>query len=201
MFHPRWVFLLSDPALLCLCHLLFNIERTGLWPEFITLLCLVKKRLGGWRTVGALSFLYRLWAKLRLSIAHLWEASQPRRYLAAGSGKSSVDMAFDMLFDAEVSRARGESALAALLDLEKFYEHIEHWRLADAAQRHGFSVVVVRLCIAVYAAGRRIKLRGCLSSQVFSTKGVVAGCSWAFSLQLWSCSSHWTCSRTPFRPL
>ena len=68
-------------------------EAFGNWAEPISVFSffLLAKASGGFRTIGLLPDLYRVWAKLRMALVHEWYAKVPRQFFAAGPGKSIED--------------------------------------------------------------------------------------------------------------
>ena len=87
--HPRVVGRISTSLLTLLIQILTICELTGRWPKAVALvlIALLPKTDGGFRPIGLIPFLPRLWMRVRRRIASLWEAAKPRPYLYAGRGK------------------------------------------------------------------------------------------------------------------
>ena len=66
-----------------MCH---NAEITGRWPEAaeLVLIALLPKAEGGYRAIGFLPLLPRLWMRTRKHVAAEWEATMQKLYLYAG---------------------------------------------------------------------------------------------------------------------
>ena len=81
--HPRTLNRLSHGILLWICAVLHNAEVTGRWPEAaeLVLIALLHKAEGGFRAIGLLPFLPRLWMRTRKNVAAEWEASMQKPYL------------------------------------------------------------------------------------------------------------------------
>ena len=108
-------------------------ESRGAWPKQLSRvqLPLLEKPLGGFRVIGLFSGLYRIWGKARRPILKVWGAKNTRSYLAASSGRSVVDTVWRQAIKAEATKAKPDHEAAALLwDLVKYYESLEHHRLA-----------------------------------------------------------------------
>ena len=84
--HPIIQNRLSQGALLWICAVLHEAEKTGAWPKVAELvfIALLHKAEGGFRAIGLLPFLLRLWMRARKTIAADWEASHQKPHLYAG---------------------------------------------------------------------------------------------------------------------
>lgn len=78
--HPRHQALVLDGCLRALASFYHLAEVSGRWadPMACPSFFLLAKPTGGFRTIGLLSSLCRVWAKLRLSLARAWSARVPR---------------------------------------------------------------------------------------------------------------------------
>ncbi len=180
--HPRHFALLTDGALEALADLYEAAEALGAWPTQIALLTMpaLPKPAGGYRLIGIFAATYRLWSRARRPIADRWEADNERPYLAAGTGRSAVDAVWRQSARAEAALAEeGTTAAAALVDLEKFYEHLDFDLLLDRATRLGLPEPLTRLALAAYSGPRMIRMRDFVAAELWADRGVVAGCSLA----------------------
>ena len=84
--HPRALNRLSRGLLLWICAVLHQAEISGNWPKAaeLVLIALLPKTDGGYRAIGLLPFLPRLWMRTRRNVAAEWEASMQKPYLYAG---------------------------------------------------------------------------------------------------------------------
>ena len=85
--HPRALNRLSQGILLWLCAVMHNAERTGRWPAAaeLVLIALLPKTEGGFRAIGLLPLLPRLWMRTRKNIAVEWEESMQKPHLYVGN--------------------------------------------------------------------------------------------------------------------
>ncbi len=100
------------------------------------MLCLLPKASGGWRLIGLLNTVYRLWARLRSPISAAWFGALGRDYLAFGQGKAADDAAFEIALEAEASGEAGTS-ITTVGDLEKGFDMESHSRAISAGAKHG----------------------------------------------------------------
>ncbi len=180
-FHPRHFGLLSEGALLALAAILEMVELLGAWPKQLDLVMmpLLPKPKGGYRPIGLLPGLYRLWAKSRRAEADRWEAQHQRPFFAAAAGVGPMDAVWRQAARQEAEVTRGHEAAAVMEDMESFYELMARDRLVTEAECLGFPGPVVRASLAAYAAPRLLSLRGRLSKETHPRVGIIAGCSLA----------------------
>ena len=136
---------------------------------------LLAKPSGGFRTIGLLPDMYRIWAEIRMSLVRDWHVRAPRDYFAAGPGKSTEDAAGRVLMAAEQMDSSQEAA-CFILDIDKCYENVSHSRIQPAAIRHGFPLTVARACIAMYRSQRTVAWDGVYGSMVKTGQTLAAGC-------------------------
>eukprot|EP00959_Pyramimonas_sp_CCMP1952_P000345 6679-Pyramimonas_sp.AAC.1 len=67
---------------------------------------------------------------------------------------------------AHFGKVLGTSAATVLLDLKKFYEHIDHMDLYRAACQHGFNLKLLRGLCVIYAGDRMLHYGGAVSRKV-----------------------------------
>ncbi len=180
-FHVRQFALVGDEGLSVLSVVLAAVEAVGVWPSQTALVTmpLIGKARGGYRGIGKMAALYRVWSKARRPEADKWEAAHDRPFFAAAAGAGPVDAVHRQSMRQEASAAAGGAAAIILEDLEAFYEGIDRQRLLQEAQRHGFPVPIVRACLAAYAAPRMLTLDRIVARELYPRRGVIAGCSFA----------------------
>ena len=181
-FHVAHFKLLGDEALETLASILGVVEEHGSWPSQTRLVVmpLLPKAKGGFRTIGLLPAIQRLWAKARRVEAEEWEQRFVRPYFAAGNGP--IDTVWRQACRQEAGTASGQEAAIVMEDLEAFYENIDREILAREAERTGFPMGIVRACLAAYSGPRMLTSQGMLTRAVFPRKGIIAGCSLATTL-------------------
>ena len=84
--HPRALTRLPVGILEAAMQLLMLCEAAGRWPRAVQLVIIVflAKVDGGFRPIGLIPALPRIWMRARRNLAKEWEASQARPYLCAG---------------------------------------------------------------------------------------------------------------------
>ena len=90
--HPMALNRFSQGTLLWLCAVMHHAERTGEWPAAaaLILIALVPKAEGGFRAIGLLPLLPRLWMRTRKNIVAEWEESLQKPYLYAGKNMGAT---------------------------------------------------------------------------------------------------------------
>ncbi len=147
-----------------------------------TLLAVIDKPKGGHRTIGKLAALYRIWAKARRPLAAQWELSNDRPFFAASAGVGPIDAVYRQALRQEAACADGGAAAVVLEDMESFYEGIDRDALLTEAQAVGFPTVLVKCCLAAYAAPRMLTLNGIAAREMHPRRGLIAGCTFATTL-------------------
>ena len=103
-------------------------EAEGDWPRAIALviIALLPKTDGGFRPIGLIPCMPRVWSRVRRRYAKRWEEKNSRCYLYAGKGKGANVAAWKQAFAAELAAtAKGKTQYAqALLDLVKAFDRI-----------------------------------------------------------------------------
>ena len=148
--------------------------------EFFNFFLSLKEN-GTFRTIGLLSEIYRIWAKLRMPLVRAWGAGVPRAFFAAGVGKSTEDSIGRVLLHGETI-STAEEAAVIVADIDKCYENVSHEKLRKAAIQHKFPLAILRLCMKMYRAARTVCWDGVFSNFVHSSQTLVPGCSIALWL-------------------
>ena len=113
-------------------------------------------------------------------------AQKNRPYFALGAGKSTLEVGARTLLHCEAQQFTDSSAvLTVLIDISKCFDIICWNRVLKAAAEFDFPTPLLKLCLAMYYAPRRIRWGSAHSYAVQVQKGVLPGCSVAmFLLQL-----------------
>ena len=87
--HPRALLRLPDEVLEAIIAILRRCEREGSWPLAVRLVVVVllPKSDGGFRPIGLLPLLPRIWMRTRRDVAQAWERRNARSYLYGGEAK------------------------------------------------------------------------------------------------------------------
>ncbi len=183
-FHPRQLACLSDEALLTLSIILQAVEVSGRWPRQVSMVItpLIPKPKGGFRPIGLLPAIYRLWAKARRDLADRWEADHRRAFLSSARGNGPIDTMWRMTARQEAGVARDDQAGVIAEDLAAFFETIDRNTLMREAEVLGYPIPLLRGALGAYSAARLLTLQGRVGRELYPTVGVIAGCSLAMSL-------------------
>jgi hypothetical protein len=87
--HPRALLRLPDEMLEAIMEVLMRCEIEGKWPLAVRLVVIVllPKPDGGFRPIGLLPLLPRIWMRARRDTAQAWERANARSYLYGGEAK------------------------------------------------------------------------------------------------------------------
>ena len=176
--HPRHFALLDPSAISSLISILHLSEALGCLPPQLSavIIALLPKPTGGERPVGWYQSLYRVWIKARSGMVKEWERSHTHDYgFAAQKGKSPVDIVWRHSCLAEIAKNQDSFFLAVLWDLWKCYDSINHYKLIQAAHKHGYPVAILRIALLSYRAPRRMLYNGVVSREIWPTASIVAG--------------------------
>ena len=183
--HPKAIGRLTNGTADLLVRVLMICEEEGEWPEAVELIiiALLPKTDGGFRPIGLIPFLPRIWSRARRRCAREWEAKNPRPWLYAGKAKGANVAAWKQSMTAEAAAAARSTVhyAQALLDLVKAFDRIPLWLLVREAVALGYPLKVLRLSIAVYKMTRVIRIGGVVSHSVRALRGITAGSGFATS--------------------
>ncbi len=158
-------------------------ELTGRLPGqvCITLITMLAKNEKVERPIGLTHYAYRAWARTKWALYETWAKDFGNRtpWDQAKKGVSSLDVALARIIRHETARSQKRSGVTLLLDLEAFYENIQHERLMAQGIQQGFPSIILNAAMDVYQGPRYIEGEGALSAPVRSTKGIIAGCPFA----------------------
>ena len=150
--HPRAMLRLPDEVLYGWMALMIQCERCGAWPGRVgcVIVVLLPKADGGFRPIGLIPCLPRVWMRCRRDTCKAWEIKAERSYLYAGAGKGSTIAAWKQAARAEIARATDLKYAQVLLDLVKAFERIPYRVLLREAGTLGYPLRLLRLAIATY---------------------------------------------------
>jgi len=144
------------------------------------MIALIGKSDGGLRPIGLFMTTVRLWMRVRSQNAKKWENEHARSNVYGGKSMGAQRAAWQSTFQAEASALRPNNHYAqTLLDVVKAFEKVRHDLLIDAAWRHGYDMVVLRMCLRAYRAPRTISINGVSSRMIVATCGITAGAGMA----------------------
>ena len=153
---------LSKQVLTCIVKVLLFFELTGEWPSCIGLyiIVLLPESDGGYRPIGLLPCMVRVWTRARRQAILRWEVAVQRPYLYAGKGMGADVAAWKQAASAELAAAASSKVGygVALLDLVKAFERVPHHILVRSAIKLGFPMWLLRLSLAAYRLPRVLRL-------------------------------------------
>ncbi len=181
---PRSYAHLSEPLLRATGYFMARAERIGSWPQTLAVLLmhLIPKASGGRRPIALLASILRLWERVRFPIVQRWRDKVRRDWNWAQRGRSAEQAVWTQTVYDEAAGQRGLGTGAALLDLQKAFEHIPLERAWRAGIKHGYPRVVLRMALECCAFQRRLLLRGATSAAAWTLTAVAAGLSYATDL-------------------
>ena len=175
--HPRSWLRLGPSMLLSMLHLFLLVEECGRWPGAIgdVLIVLLAKPAGGFRPIGLFPSIVRVWMRIRLADAVVWQSLYERPWLHASAGKGADIAAWKQAARSEQAASRDWHYAAVLLDLVKAFERVPHATLVLQAHALGYNLRLLRVSLAAYRLPRAVGLEGVYSQRVVAARGITAG--------------------------
>ena len=173
---------MSDPALECVALLFGMWEQVGdvsyLQRDMLT--ALIPKPQGGFRPIGLFRALFRVWSRARMGDVKAWAKENiPEDTFSM----LPTHKALDPVWRCQVSHlAAGEHAHTIELnwDIKKCFENVSREILCQRASATGYPPHILRLSLASYSWGRRLRgLGGIVTNDIYSNRGIVAGSAFA----------------------
>ena len=160
--HPRAWLRFGSAALHSLLHLFMLVEREGRWPDAIghVIIVLLAKATGGFRPIGLFPSMVRVWMRIRLADAVVWQSLHDRSWLYASAGKGADVAAWKQAARSEQAAARDWQYAAILLDLVKAFERVPHDVLIRQAAALGYNLHLLRVSLAGYRLPRTLLVQG-----------------------------------------
>ncbi len=182
--HPRHASLLCRDGRSAMGALCEAIELLGALPSQLRLVTmpLLEKPSGGFRAIGMMAMLYRVWAKARRPYADKWEDAHRRPFWSADKSNGPGDTIWRQEARQEARVADGGQAATLIYDMEAFYETIDREVLLERARATGFPEPLIRVCLAAYGGPRMLSKDGALAREMYPTKGIIAGCGMATTM-------------------
>jgi hypothetical protein len=161
-----------------------QMEAAGTLPHQleIVLMVLLAKPQGGHRPIAILPAFYRLWMKIRRPLLEKWERQWHRPFFAMAEGQSPGDSVWRSAVLKEAAIGMGKQTATLLWDMKKAYEVISFDRLWREAKALGFPLVILRICLAMYASERYVRMNGMVQAAGRACRGMCAGCGAATTL-------------------
>ncbi|CAK0860300.1 unnamed protein product, partial [Prorocentrum cordatum] len=153
------------------------LEAGSPWPQAqdTILFYLLAKASGGYRNLGLIPELARLWETIRMPYARRWEHCHRRSYDWAARGKSSERAAWEQALFCEATVAQGMEYAVTYFDLVKCFEYVTHEKVWQAGTRSGFNTVILEMVLRIYSMTRRVVLDNAYTEGSRWARGIVAG--------------------------
>ena len=185
--HLPYVAHACPPLLQQLAHLLNLVEVTGTWPDdllhaHVSMLPKPGEQTGRadcLRPISVLSFVYRLWSRVRFQDAQHWhETWLPPTAKGARSKHSAEEVGLHVAAVLEHAQAAGESAGGITYDFAKAFDLIPHEVMFRLLALRGAPPRLLGPLRGLYSHLRRsFRVRGQLSAWFVAANGVIQGCS------------------------
>ncbi|CAK0852747.1 unnamed protein product, partial [Prorocentrum cordatum] len=156
-------------------------EEWGGWPPAAraSLIATLPELTGGWRSIGLLSSIPRIWNKLRQAKARCWEAPLRGRgagVFRGGPRRSARGPARRQALAAEAAGAQQLHGAALLIDLEKAHETALLARAERLARRAGLHSRLARCATSTHRGRRRMRAGTIVAGARTLDAGLLAGC-------------------------
>jgi len=153
------------------------VECVGHWPAAVghVLVVLLAKAAGGFRPIGLFPSVIRIWMRVRLADAVVWQTLHERPWLYASAGKGAEVAAWRQAARSEQAAARNWHYGAALLDMVKAFERVPHDILVAKAVTKGYPLRLLRVSLSAYRLARTLTVQGACSRLVIAVRGITAG--------------------------
>ena len=179
--HPRTIQLLSNRALQYLSMLHVSSEALGSVPQLFRIIALFTrmKKNGAYRTVGNLPTYYRVYARTRLKVVRAWERDNPCDLFWAAKGKGSDTAVHTASTAADIAWAKGLKSAAALVDVFKCYEVLDHNVIVNKCRMVHFPMDILSVALSMYSSATFLIYDGAMGGPVFKHRGITAGRTFA----------------------
>ena len=136
---------------------------------------------GDRRPIGLFAGTPRVWARSRMGLMQDWLRSADQLgVLNLAGGRRITATVWKHRLLALASDPEYAYFVEILLDVTKYYENVEFWKLADLARAVGYPLRLLQISCSAYRYSRRLLWDGnIVSPEVVAVRGVVAGSSCA----------------------
>ena len=175
---------LSDGAIDALIDIGVAMENMMVHPSQckLNILKLLPKPAGGYRTIGILPTLLRIWCRTRREFIRCWQSSNARDYFWGDAGRGSEKAVWWESLANESCVLNGRQAVSVLLDLFKCFERVLHVIAFKNALKLQFPPLLLRWVFVSYRHPRLLQWQGVVSETAVTARGIVAGCGAAMAM-------------------
>ena len=175
---------LSDGAIEALIDVGLAMENMMAHPRQckLNILKLLPKPAGGYRTIGILPTLLRIWCRTRREFIRCWQITNARDYFWGDAGRGSEKAVWWESLANESCVLNGRQAVTVLLDLFKCFERVLHVIAFKNALKLQFPPLLLRWVFLSYRHPRLLQWQGAVSETAVTARGIVAGCGAAMAM-------------------
>ena len=162
-------------------------ELTCTWPtsEAAAMTVMIPKVTSeGERPITLFRTVVRIMAKAKSWRAAGWLEDNSPEYLNMAKGRRVGDGMWRTQLRALISEEQGQQSAEVMLDLHKAFELVERGKLLEAGILAGYPLDVLIWGLEMYSWSRRLVFRGCVTPELFTSRGICAGSAFATS-ELW----------------
>ena len=160
-----------------LLQLYAMVEERLAWPwqlQAIAVALIPKK--GGDRGLGVMSWIVRLWSRLRSDTIGVWSEETSDPWDQAVPGSSSLRAAMSRAFMDETACTLGLETASTLWDIQEFFDSLDLTKILLFAKEFEFPATELVLLISCHLAARLLRSKGCYAEAIQPHRSAVAGC-------------------------
>ena len=178
----RAVGLLADDTLEVLGKMLAGYVAAGTWPtgESTANVVLIPKPTGGERPIAISRTIVRIGAKAYADEANTFVNRGPAAWNNTARGRRVGDAMWRDQVRANLDDRAGRHTVEVCVDFAEAFEMVDRGKLAEVALEVGYPASALAMGLDLYAFGRRLVYRGCVSSEQRPTRGIAAGSAFAY---------------------
>ena len=139
-FHVKHFAMLPKAGQIVIALLLMLIEIFGDWPQQVTfaLAALIPKATQGYRSIGVMPAIYRMWATTKRASTRSWGRQHAAPHLVWTSGNSCTEAAWWQCIRVEAGVQDKMDAANFMWDMSNYYENVDRQILVSRAKNFGF---------------------------------------------------------------
>ena len=145
------------------------------------------KKSGCHRTIGLAVGPLRVLSRLRRPLAQKWENEHDAPYFWGCQGKACDRAAWAHSIMVAAAKGRQQSAASLLLDLAKFYEHVEHDHLREEGRKTSSPTRLLACWCVSFEGWRSLEADKCATVPFWAFGTILPGCSGATTAAKLSC--------------
>ena len=167
---------LSDGAIEALIDIGLAMENMMVHPRQckLNILKLLPKPAGGYKIIGILPTLLRMWCRIRREFIRCWQITNARSYFWGDAGRGSEKAVWWESLANESCVLKGRQAVTVLLDLFKCVERVLHVTAFKNALMLQFPPLFLKWVFL--SLSLLVQWQGAVPETAATASGIVAGC-------------------------